>query len=116
MMGMEGIKFRRIEWLDYDFLKIENEKKPGVFLLSNDGEVPLKIGRADDDLYETLKKITTTVRGFDSPFAYFWAKTTETAYEAFLLECELWHRLNCNGQPHPIPKEPDWRCPLCDKD
>ncbi len=114
MLDMEGIKFRRLEWLDYYF--IEGEKKPGVFLLSNDGEVPIKIGRADEDLLETLKKLTETVRGIDAQYAYFWAKTTETAYEAFLLECELWHRLNRNGQPHPVPKEPDWQCPLCDKD
>ncbi len=108
---MEEIKFRNIEWLDYYL----TEEKPGAFLLSNDGEVPLVVGWSDENLLKEIKKRTETVRGIDHPFSYFWCQYCETAYEAFSLHCKLWHRFSFSG-PHPQSNGRGWRCPICEKE
>ncbi len=108
---MEAINFKRLEWLDYYL----TEEKPGVYLLSNDGEVPCEVGRSDENLLKELKKRTEVIRGVDSQFAYFWFKYCDSPDEAFRLHCELWHRFFHNGN-HPQSNGKNRRCPICEGD
>lgn len=102
-------KFRRLEWIDY----YVTERKPGVFVLSNDGEVVLEIGRSDEDLYETLKMLTDGPRGVEGKYAYFWFDYADSAYQAYTLHCKLWHRHRHNYETHPKPPDgKDWSCPI----
>ncbi len=105
---MEAIEFKRLDWLDYYL----TEEKPGVYLLSNDGEFPLEIGRAEENLRKELKSRTEAIRGVDHKFSYFWFKYCENPYEAFCLHCQLWHRFRPNGE-HPQSNGRKWQCPVC---
>ncbi|MEO0114051.1 MAG: hypothetical protein ABIK93_01070 [candidate division WOR-3 bacterium] len=107
---MEG--FHRLEWMDY----YVTEKAPGVYLLSNDGEVVLDIGRSDIDVGQELKALVNTPRGIDSKYAYFWFSYANNPFEAFNLHCKLWHRFrrsNGNFDTHPRPPQGEnWPCPV----
>ena len=105
---MEG--FHRLEWMDY----YVREKGPGVYLLSNDGEVVLDVGRSDSDVADSLKGLAAAPRGIDCKFAYFWFSYTNSSFEAYSLHCKLWHRYRRgNFDLHPQPPEGEnWTCPV----
>jgi hypothetical protein len=105
---MEG--FHRLEWMDY----YVTERSPGVFLLSNDGEVVLDVGRSDTDLASQLKTLVDTPRGIDCKFAYFWFSYANNPFEAFNLHCKLWHRYHrSDSSTHPRPPQGEnWPCPV----
>lgn len=109
---MEG--FHRLEWMDY----YVTQNSPGVYLLSNDGEVVLDIGRSDNDIATELKAMIHSPRGIESKYAYFWFKYADNAFEAYQLHCKLWHHHRRNGSDtHPRPPQGEnWFCPVdgCD--
>uniref|UniRef100_A0A7C3UQ41 Uncharacterized protein n=1 Tax=candidate division WOR-3 bacterium TaxID=2052148 RepID=A0A7C3UQ41_UNCW3 len=102
----------RIEWLDH-YLE---EKLPGVFMCSNDGERVLEIGWSDRDVKEEIRKTCISIRGLDNKYAYFWFECTERAKDAFYLYCRLWHRYKegkeNTSHPEPPPDYPDLECPF----
>ncbi len=102
----------RIEWLDY-YLQ---EKTPGVFLCSNDGEIVLEIGWSDKDLKEAIKRTCTQIRGIDNKYSYFWFQNTSTPQEAFFEFCRHWHKYkkewDLSEHPKPPPEFPNLRCPV----
>jgi len=105
---MEG--FKRLEWMDY----YVTQNSPGVYLLSNDGEMVLDIGRSDSDLATDLKSLVSTTRGVDNKYSYFWFSYVNDPLEAFNMHCKLWHRYRRNNpETHPRPPEgKDWICPF----
>ena len=101
--------FKRLEWMDY----YVTEHGPGVFMLSNDGEVVLEIQRSDTDVYEMLKSLVAVPRGIDSKYAYFKVEFASSSFDAYNLHCKIWHRYKHNYETHPRPPAgKDWCCPI----
>lgn len=101
--------FKRLEWMDY----YVTEHTPGVFMLSNDGEVVLDIQRSDTDVYEALKSLVDVPRGIDSKYAYFKVEFANNSFDAYTMHCKIWHRHKHNYETHPRPPAgTDWCCPI----
>jgi hypothetical protein len=93
---MDG--FRRFEWINYHVV----EPAPGVFLLSNDGESVLEVGRSDTDVAAEIRKRCESGRGLDNRYSYFWLECCPDAATAYRRHCRLWHRHGSRGE-HPQP-------------
>lgn len=87
---------------------------PGVFVLSYDGRLDARIGRADADLRRALQE-------FIDQYAYFHFEVVSARRERFERECELFHRLGgdrrqLDNEEHPLPPAgPQLKCPICVK-
>lgn len=87
---------------------------PGVFVLSYDGRLDARIGRADSDLRRSLAE-------FIGQYAYFHFEVVSARRERFERECELFHRLGgdrrqLDNEEHPLPPAgPQLKCPVCVK-
>lgn len=89
-------------------------KRPlaGVFALGHEdfeGRFRItRVGRSDSDLRFTLRQFIGTS-------GFFKFSPTRTAHEAFLKECELFHRFRPPGNlAHPErPAGTTWTCPHC---
>jgi hypothetical protein len=87
---------------------------PGVFVLSYDGRLDARIGRADADLRRALAE-------FIDQYAYFHFEVVAARRERFERECELFHRLGgdrrqLDNEEHPLPPAgPQLKCPVCVK-
>jgi hypothetical protein len=87
---------------------------PGVFVLSYDGTMDVRIGRADTDLRSALGE-------FLDRYAYFHFEAIAPRKERFERECELFHRLGgdrgqLDNEDHPLPPPgPQLKCPVCVK-
>lgn len=85
---------------------------PGVFALGSEGADEVFyvnfIGRADHDLHMRLLAFI----GSDKSFKF---QHASNAHEAFLRECELFHKFRPIGNRlHPTkPATTDWTCPRC---
>lgn len=85
---------------------------PGVFVLSYDGRLDARIGRADADLRKSLSE-------FVGDYAYFHFEVVQPRRDRFERECELFHRLGgdrrqLDNEEHPLPPAgPQLKCPIC---
>ncbi len=88
------------------------ENTKGIFVLSYDGTQDAWIGRADEDLRDTLM-------GFVGTYAYFYHECIDPIEERFCRECELFHsfggdRGQLDNVVHPQPPtESSLTCPVC---
>ena len=86
----------------------------GVFVLSYDGTMDARIGRADTDLRLSLSE-------FLDQYSYFHFEAIAPRKERFERECELYHRLGgdhgqLDNEEHPLPPPgPQLKCPVCVK-
>lgn len=89
-------------------------RAPGVFILSYDRTVDARIGRADEDLRQTLGS-------FVGRYAYFHFEVVPSTRSRFARECELYHRLGgdrgqLDSEEHPLPPPGlALKCPVCVK-
>jgi hypothetical protein len=85
---------------------------PGVFVLSYDRAQGARVGRADENLYETLS-------AFVGEYAYFYFEVIEDLEARFYRECELFHRLGgdhgqLDNAAHPtLLPVGELACPIC---
>ena len=93
----------RLDHIDY----YVRETSSGVYMLSNDGERIVEIGRSDSNVREEILKACGVRRGVDTKYSYFWIGYTPNASAAFREHCKLWHRyLYMKGiDTHPKPPE-----------
>ena len=86
----------------------------GVFVLSYNGTMDARIGRADTDLRLSLSE-------FLDQYSYFHFEAIAPRKERFERECELYHRLGgdhgqLDNEEHPLPPPgPQLKCPVCVK-
>jgi hypothetical protein len=106
----EGPPYR----LSRPVLEVRAPRAPGVFILSYDRTLDARIGRADEDLRQTLA-------GFIGRYAYFHFEVVPSTRSRFARECELYHRLGgdrgqLDSEEHPLPPRGlDVKCPVCVK-
>lgn len=83
---------------------------PGVYLLSRDGSTVAYIGRSDMDIASRIRQSANEGYGY----TYFWFEYTPSPREAYLKECEYYHRYNPpDNSNHPaVPFATNWRCPM----
>lgn len=93
----------RIDHIDYYI----QERSPGIFMVSNDGERVLDIGRSNTDVKAAIKLACGVQRGLDLKYSYFWFGYTPNARVAFREHCKLWHqyRYYDTVENHPQPDE-----------
>jgi hypothetical protein len=100
--------------LEPSVLKARAPRAPGVFVLGYDRAVGSRVGRADDDLRESLAT-------FVGHYAFFHFEVVPLSRERFYKECELFHDLGgdrgqLDNADHPVPpSRGSLACPLCVK-
>lgn len=73
------------------------EASPGAFILSRNGRMADRVGRADGNLAEELQRVAN-----EGKYRYFWFEYAAKAAEAFSLECAWYHRYHPTDNPeHP---------------
>jgi uncharacterized protein YodC (DUF2158 family) len=73
------------------------EASPGAFILSRNGRMADRVGRADGSLAEELQRAAN-----EGKYRYFWFEYTGNASEAFGLECAWYHRYHpTDNAEHP---------------
>jgi hypothetical protein len=98
--------------LEPSVLRARAPKAPGVFVLGYERAVGARVGRADEDLRESLS-------AFVGHYAYFHFEVVPASRDRFHKECELFHDLGgAHGQldnaEHPVPPpRGNLECPLC---
>ena len=105
---MQGpFKFSSIDWNSIASL-------PGVYILSKDTDSKTAhahyVGRSDVDIKSRLQNHAQGQQGYQ----YFWFEYVTSPYQAYQLECELYHHFNPpDNAIHPaVPPETEWRCPI----
>jgi len=83
---------------------------PGVYILSKDGKTAVYVGRSDTDLPSRIKQSIKEGYGYTS----FWFEYTNSQKEAYLKECEYYHKYNPKDNiNHPAaPVGTNWKCPI----
>lgn len=98
------------------------EVRPGVYVLGRacDGNAQgLYVGRSDSSLRDRLRDHLpgreTSIRIQILAPDCFWYTYTATPYEAFRIECQLYHahRYLCNVVHPPGVPDGAWECPVC---
>ena len=98
--------------LELSVLKARAPRAPGVFVLGYDRAVGARVGRADDDLRESLS-------AFVGHYSYFHFEVVPASRDRFYKECELFHDLGgdrgqLDNADHPAPPpRGNLECPLC---
>jgi len=85
-------------------------KRIGVFVLCSDGTSPRYVGRSDRDIGHEIRRV-----GHVFPeIRDFLFEITDSAEDAFKLECRLWHEIRPPlRRTHPVAPAPsESRCPL----
>jgi hypothetical protein len=88
------------------------ESAKGIFVLSYDGTQDAWVGRADENLRDSLTD-------FVGVYAYFYHECIDVEEERFHRECELFHsfggdRGQLDNVAHPLPPaESNLTCPIC---
>lgn len=73
------------------------EVSPGAYILSRNGRIADRVGRADEDLAQDLQRSAIEAR-----YRYFWFEYTTRPTEAHELECAWYHRYHPSDSPlHP---------------
>ena len=74
------------------------EASPGVFILSRNGRMADRVGRADGNLADELQRAAS-----EGKYRYFWFEYTPRAAAGYDLECAWYHRYHPTDNPeHPI--------------
>jgi hypothetical protein len=74
-----------------------SETAPGAFILSRNGRIADRVGRADKNLAEELYRAAS-----EGKYRYFWFEYVLKPGAAFELECVLYHRYHPTDNPdHP---------------
>jgi hypothetical protein len=77
-----------------------SEIAPGAFILSRNGRIADRVGRADKNLAEELYRAVG-----EGTYRYFWFEYTPKPAAAFELECVWYHRYHPTDNPdHPQPQ------------
>jgi hypothetical protein len=98
--------------LEPTIVKARAPRVPGVFVLGYERSIGSRVGRADEDLRETLS-------GFVGHYSYFHFEVIPASRERFYKECELFHDLGgyrgrLDNAEHPIgPPRGNLSCPVC---
>jgi len=82
----------------------------GVYVLSKDGKTAAYVGRSDTDVGSRIKQSLSERNGY----SYFWFEYTPSSRDAFLKECEHYHKYNPpHNSNHPAaPFGTNWKCPV----
>jgi hypothetical protein len=84
--------------------------RPGVYGISNTSDSPTYIARAETDLNIALKR-------WAEKYKFFWFEYALSPKEAYLLECEAFHKNSkkrLENKLHPGPPENiKLKCPVC---
>ena len=99
--------------------------RPGVYVLGREGSgtfYGLYVGRSDTDLKGRLaehlpgREANAFIRLYAPDRFHF--QCTATAYEAYRMECTLFHSAQYPANLfHPDPgRNRDWECPVCGRD
>ncbi|MEO0094259.1 MAG: hypothetical protein ABIK67_08415 [candidate division WOR-3 bacterium] len=103
MRGPFALEVSRI-----DILIVPN--RPGVYGISNTPNRPTYVARSDTDLNLALKR-------WVGKYKYFWFEYALSPKEAYLLECQAFHKNADKGlenELHPGPPENiKLKCPVC---
>jgi len=91
---------------------------PGAYVLVNNNNNAVYVGRADSDLNSRLKdhlpqnETNSCIRRSGAVDFYF--ENTSYSKDAYILECEWYHRYRptCNSA-HPAKASSTWFCPIC---
>ena len=100
--------------LEPSILKARAPRAPGVFVLGYDRALAARVGRADDDLRESLA-------AFVGHYSYFHFEVVPASRDRFQKECELFHDLGgdrgqLDNTEHPVAPSPgNLECPVCVK-
>ena len=74
------------------------ENSPGTFIVSRNGRMADRVGRADGNLADELNREAAAGK-----YRYFWFEYTLSAAAAYSLECTWYHRYHPTDNPeHPI--------------
>ena len=71
------------------------EVSPGAYILSRNGRMADRVGRADEDLAQALQQLA-----IEAKYRYFWFEYTGRAAAAHELECAWYHRYHPTDNPH----------------
>ncbi len=99
--------------LEPSVLKARAPHAPGVFVLGYERAFGARVGRADEDLQESLS-------AFVGHYSFFHFEVIPSSKDRFYKECELFHDLGgdrgqLDNAEHPTPRE-RLDCPLCVRD
>jgi len=85
------------------------ESSPGAYILSRNGRMADRVGRADHNLADNLHR-----EAAEGKYRYFWFEYTPSAAEAHGLECTWYHRYHPTDNPeHPnTPLGAEGICPV----
>ena len=85
------------------------EVSPGAFILSRNGRMADRVGRAERNLVEELQRVADEGR-----YRYFWFEYRTKAASGFALECAWYHRYHpTDNQEHPTgPLGSEAPCPV----
>ena len=74
------------------------ETSPGVYILSRNGRMADRVGRAEHNLTDDLQR-----EAAGGTYRYFWFEYTASPAEGYGLECTWYHRYHPTDNPeHPI--------------
>lgn len=105
---------RKVEWMEGPYRLTGDQVTswvplplPGVYLLSDDGEEMLRVGRCHDHMAACLK-------GWVGWYRLFWFDYALSPRAAYQRECELYHQhAPRDNQSHPqAPSRTRWLCPV----
>ncbi len=85
------------------------ESSPGAYILSRNGRMADRVGRADRNLADDLHR-----EAAEGKYRYFWFEYTPSAAEGHGLECTWYHRYHPTDNPeHPnAPMGAEGACPV----
>ena len=92
--------------------------QPGTYILVNKNNIAIYVGRADLDLNLRLKdhlpENENNICIERSDVVNFYFAHTSSSKNAYILECEWYHKFrpNCNVA-HPAKTHFSWSCPTC---
>ncbi len=73
------------------------ENSPGAYIVSRNGRMADRVGRADRTLADELNRESA-----EGKYRYFWFEYTPSAAAAYSLECTWYHRYHPTDNPeHP---------------
>lgn len=74
------------------------ESSPGAYILSRNGRMADRVGRADGNLSEDLQRVAG-----EGKYRYFWFEYTPKVGDGYELECAWYHRYHPTDNPdHPV--------------
>ena len=90
----------------------------GSYILVDDNNIAIYVGRSDSDLKARLKKHFSEKETNEcirkNRISVFYIENSQSPYEAYMLECEWYHKYapTCNSI-HPSKAHINWNCYVC---